>query len=391
MSFGFTPGSQLEIVKDLKGPSHAQGGVDIKLGKNGFSFARNGGEIKAAFGLVLPAVKAQDGIVLKNNDEPPSTFGKIKSILNFKNWGVNDYSHKKDFNTAYSTARNAGEKEFLFNGKRYNTNYKGTPEQQLKETGITNEQLQGKSELRDRMYKNLTPIDYNVSRMYNTIIKNEEEEDRQYNKENNKDLENIYRLYLGKPQINNSYKISTYKPTISKDDTKIYYSFSNINADKAFDNYNNWDSKYGDPDLITSFQLDKPFNNLVTRSNTFTLGKDARGSYISYYDKWDMNPLNLKLFNKEITTDVGRPIELYDRIYYKDYETGRKQMYYSDKELSKLDINKKNFDTLALQRELSNRGYKLPKSTKKDGSFDGIWGDETKKALINWQTKNKPK
>jgi peptidoglycan hydrolase-like protein with peptidoglycan-binding domain len=66
-------------------------------------------------------------------------------------------------------------------------------------------------------------------------------------------------------------------------------------------------------------------------------------------------------------------------------------MYYTDKELLELDINKKNFDTLALQIELSNRGYKLPKSTKKDGTFDGIWGDETKSALLDWQTKNKIK
>lgn len=51
----FTKGSQWELVKDLKGyPSHAQGGVDIKLGKDGFSFTRNGGQILAAYGLVLP-------------------------------------------------------------------------------------------------------------------------------------------------------------------------------------------------------------------------------------------------------------------------------------------------------------------------------------------------
>ena len=110
-------------------------------------------------------------------------------------------------------------------------------------------------------------------------------------------------------------------------------------------------------------------------------GKDDRGTYVSFYDKWDLSPM-----------DFGKPFEIYDRIYTKDYGDGKqKRMYYTDKELSNLDINKKDFDTLALQRELSNRGYKLPKSTKKDGSFDGIWGDETKKALINWQTKNKPK
>lgn len=54
----FTKGSQWEIVKDLKGyPSHAQGGIDVKLGKDGFSFKGNGGDIKAAYGLVLPKIK----------------------------------------------------------------------------------------------------------------------------------------------------------------------------------------------------------------------------------------------------------------------------------------------------------------------------------------------
>lgn len=54
----FTKGSHWEIVKDLKGyPSHAQGGVDIKLGKNGFSFTRDNGVIEAKHGLVLPKIK----------------------------------------------------------------------------------------------------------------------------------------------------------------------------------------------------------------------------------------------------------------------------------------------------------------------------------------------
>ena len=71
-------------------------------------------------------------------------------------------------------------------------------------------------------------------------------------------------------------------------------------------------------------------------------------------------------------------------------------MYYSDKELSELDVNKKNFDTLALQKELANRGIKFEKSIKKDGSFDGVWGEETKKALEEYRQaiknlKSKPK
>lgn len=58
LATSFTKGSQWEIVKDLKGyPSHAQGGVDIKLGKNGFSFTRGNVQILAAHGLVLPKIR----------------------------------------------------------------------------------------------------------------------------------------------------------------------------------------------------------------------------------------------------------------------------------------------------------------------------------------------
>lgn len=54
----FTRGSQWELVKDLKGyPSHAQGGVDIQLGKDGFSFTRGESQVLAAHGLVLPKTK----------------------------------------------------------------------------------------------------------------------------------------------------------------------------------------------------------------------------------------------------------------------------------------------------------------------------------------------
>ena len=121
--------------------------------------------------------------------------------------------------------------------------------------------------------------------------------------------------------------------------------------------------------------------------------QDNRGEYVQYYDVWDYSRNNNTDVSKTDNLGQTKPFEVYDRIYIKDYGDGKKKrMYYTDKELSEIDVNKKNFDTLALQRELHNRGYKLPKSTKKDGSFDGVWGDETKNALLEYrksQNKNK--
>lgn len=169
----FTKGSQWEIVKDLKGyPSHAQGGVDIKLGKDGFSFARGEGHITAAHGLILPAIKAADGLIMENDDkevknksykewkdrdktkaptledkieESNDNLPKVKSgeetpqwvkdkqnkkvdkinfweSLNYKKWGLSDYSDYSSFNSAFRNARENKEKEFVYKDNRYNTN-----------------------------------------------------------------------------------------------------------------------------------------------------------------------------------------------------------------------------------------------------------------------------
>ena len=45
----------------------------------------------------------------------------------------------------------------------------------------------------------------------------------------------------------------------------------------------------------------------------------------------------------------------------------------------------------AKREQLKKEGYKLPNSTTLDSRPDGIYGPETKAALIDWQTKNRPK
>lgn len=331
----------------------------------------------------LPVMEdyALDGSIIPSWD-------KVKSVLNPKNWGVDDYTDKGDFDSAYSSARQAGEKEFMWNNKRFNTNYKGTPEQQLKETGITDKQNMPHTFLRNRISKidqSTQAYESPIKTLYKNIIKGED----YLPKDNDIEQTDMLNIYLGKPQINNSLSISRYKPTISKDIDVEYFKvnkLSNMFPDKIKDLTN--------PIEIEDIAYkggDNNDNYIYRGLGRFTIdkGKDEKGDYFSYYDIFDMNPIG----KGDLSFGVGKPFEVYDRIYYKDYGDGqKKKMYYSDKELSELDINKKNFDTLALQRELSNRGYKLPKSTKKDGTFDGAWGDETKNAFLEYrksQNKNK--
>ena len=44
-----------------------------------------------------------------------------------------------------------------------------------------------------------------------------------------------------------------------------------------------------------------------------------------------------------------------------------------------------------VQKALSEKRYNLSSSIKKDGTFDGVYGNETEKALQDWQSKNTKK
>ena len=386
---------------------------------------------------------AEDGSLLPDWD-------KVKATLNPKNWGVPDYSDKGNRHQAYAAARKAGEKEFMWNNQRFNTKYDGTSEQQLKETGITDEQLQNRNFIQERLSNNLAPVGYEqiVNRLIEAVIKNNKDFSNTSNRR-----EDAFNLYMGKPQRYNTFSTSNYIPSRSKEKNITYYKLNNEDFEKDMFNLVNEEGIEKYIKFIVDNDLPSAREGVMGKFFP-SLGEDNNGKYIAYYDKWNINPLNLHIpiIGKEISTDFGKPFEIYDRIYYRDnpkynelaleelknkikeaesletkydehyrpyyvdknnnkkeipneylydyivslqdelktYPDRYIRQYYSDKELSELDVNKKNFDVQSLQRELNNRGYKLSKSTKQDGTFDGIWGDETKNALLDYQTKNKP-
>lgn len=370
-----------------------------------------------------------------------SVVNKLNELnLNPKNWGVEDLSNLKTKGEAFNAARNKGEKSFIYKGTRYNTNYAGTTEQQLKETGITNEQLQNRSALNKNLSKNLYPVGYEnaISRTWSAGVMNKKEEKRKYHEEGRFDIPEMIEvknrridalnLYSGIPQKNNTFGISKYIPSDSKDKNKTYYNFNSRDKEhleeKLIDKMSftkNISDLYLKPSIGTlkedlkklnsertidvgkkEYDIDEADSMGTMGRYKISTGKDKRGKYISYYDKWDLNPLDLSIAGKELPTNFGKPFEIYDRVYVKNYgDKGLKRMFYTDEELSKLNPDKKNFDTLALQRELNNRGYELPKSKREEkyedlirrdympDIFDGVFGEETKQALLDWQNKNK--
>jgi len=377
---GFTKGGTWKIVKDLKGyPTHAKGGVDLSIGKDGVKMHNGTTQITAAFGLVIPM--AADGMVVPDGEDPTNPPKKkipgldrmikdntmfsestnivkpvvefnqtikpkkdiidnIKDKLDPRNIGLNDMSNEKDFNSAYAKARKSGDEQFLYNGDRYNTNYKGTPAQQLKETGILDEQLGVNKVVRDKIYKNVTPYnsimppimqgvkglittdknrDINVENPLPITYKGKPEDFRKLSakeqarykeeaKPHFKRADDAWALYTGNPQRFNTFEVSNHKPSTSTDPKANYLSVS-----KSYPEIVDFVKKEGTTlKQGESKQVQEP-SNLVFRNFKISKGKDEKGEYISYYDKWNLNPsLEFPI------PEQGKPFEIYDRIYLND-------------------------------------------------------------------------
>ena len=342
--------------------------------------------------LPIMADYAEDGSLIPDWD-------KVKSTLNPYNWGVDDYSTENNFNSAYSKARKNEQKEFIYKNKRYNTNYKGTPQQQLEETGITNAEINAikTANTVSNMYGNLSGYisgtkDSNLkeSNYKPTVLSN-----KKYYKWNENTKINEPYIPVQKYYTREGMKNDVYNDLVSEKVMKDY------NHTNEFDDIhtallsNGTDRKNN---AATSFPKNKAgykgMYNLGHGSIKGELnlgryitdaGEDENGKYISFNDRYDWNGVETGGKYPEYNE---KAINFYDRIYENEWHKLQNKEY-SDKELSKLDINKRNFDVKSLQKTLSNNGYKLPNSIKENGSFDGVWGGETKQALLEYQTKNK--
>lgn len=120
--------------------------------------------------------------------------------------------------------------------------------------------------------------------------------------------EDAWRLFLGLPQTFNSFEESPYRPTDAKDSSVRYLR------------------RRGGIELFGAYpgQVKETVEQVPERGRrviggpsymgemTLSRGKDMSGSYLSVYDKYDFAVPGSNL--------VGRPFEIYDRVYY-DPET----------------------------------------------------------------------
>jgi hypothetical protein len=113
-----------------------------------------------------------------------------------------------------------------------------------------------------------------------------------------------WRFYLGLPQEEECFKISSYKPSRGSEDM-YYYSASTIPhrfiRDSLF--------VIGDSEEGVNHVINDPGFEVDLGHITVSKGQDECGSYVSYYDIWDLSPNFMEGF-------VGKSFEVYDRVYY---------------------------------------------------------------------------
>jgi len=376
--------------------------------------------------------KSYGGAISTTNNS--TLLDAIYSYLNYKNWGVTDYSDKGDFDAAYAAARKAGEKEFMWNNKRFNTR---------KDTDDLNITMPNKNLNPDwtpEKYNDYLKTNYpeffkvinrgkgiNEIEFGHTSVHNETPNRGSYNLHNNK-------IYTGSQKT----KTDDWRYAERNDILgTILSEMAHVKDDKLSDNplksyawntrMEHWkynENKYNVPGTIeyNTHRLYEPglamiaygdlSPNDIKRIQKY-VGVEEDGyfgeqTYKAIQDKYkdspyiqsalkehqfytqdkDKNPISMGVYSKlpkaylhQINQDV--PLRdskrFYDVLQYSDY---------TDNALLNIKPGSGDYDVKELQRALTTRGYKLPKSTKKDGSFDGIWGDETENALLDYQTKN---
>ena len=210
----------------------------------------------------------------------------------------------------------------------------------------------GLNYVKNKIVKNIQPYSYNnpLTRIKDAVLypskwdniarENDVSADSESGGDTNKERRDLLSMMMLDKQQHNSIPISKYKPTNSKNKNSVYYSSptteSNIRSrikEQGIENVLSeftpnkkgvptWQG-YGEADLGGS-QTTR--NRNVLGTYTMNQGEDEEGKYLSYYDKWDLNPFEDK--NKVLDAVATgaqyaagiKPKEVYGRIYYEQEE-----------------------------------------------------------------------
>ena len=197
---------------------------------------------------------------------------------------------------------------------------------------------------KNQIAKNIVPVGYHtpLKRIKGAIFGGEygagDPRNSTYkNDQNTMERRDLLSMMMVDKQQNNTIPVSKYRPTSSKNKNSVYYSSPTTekNIKERIDSE-------GIENVLSGFQPNKQgvstwmgygtpsnidTNNSFSNSNvlgnyTMQLGEDDEGKYMSYYDKWDLNPfedknkiLDAMATGAQYAAGVN-PAEVYGRIYY---------------------------------------------------------------------------
>jgi hypothetical protein len=309
--------------------------------------------------------KAQDG-----------WFNTLYAKLNPYNWGVPDYSGSDkvgevDWSTANIIARARGDKEFMHNNKRYAVKDKKQKENwEVAEEKNPDFFINYASEYlkkihpedHEKRYKDLLSTHYKYGNPWVTIEKPDIGLTGDYGRAYYEDDVNQMHIY----GVNQN-------PNITKIDT------ANLMNDYV-------------QELLHSRQLkdlgkegfNKHTQEDLKRHNIYY--DRANNKWINYDEKMYDDPKSIE------GVHYTQGPALLQRTLHRDYDLEEKPLYKQYRADVLKSFKDRDFhpyinqnELRALQKGLSEAGYDMSESLKKDGTYDGIYGEQTKYALDNWQ------
>ena len=149
-------------------------------------------------------------------------------------------------------------------------------------------------------------------------ILNEMDHIKEFQSEDDPYSEDGWLKYLGLPQKNNTFTTSDYKPSRSENPNTTYYKLPNEFEKELLELYQKKLIKLPEDSIVNEKLFENVFGENKSRARVlhyFKFGEDQddKGKYISYYDKYDLNP-EVPIIGK-INIPIGDPYEIYNRIY----------------------------------------------------------------------------
>ncbi len=190
---------------------------------------------------------------------------------------------------------------------------------ELQKFGITKDQKRAyKPGISELLYREVDPFGYNspdrLKNLFPNILYGRDVEGSAKTPEAYKEIikgrEDAWRMYLGLPQKHDTFGISNFRPTKSKDN-KYYYKIN-----KFWQKFKKGFNSDGEAIKFLSRVAEnsgvrKDDETGIMGNYKVSLGQDNKGSFISYYDNW-----NLEGSKEGEPGFLGKPFEIYDRIYY---------------------------------------------------------------------------